>query len=221
MVADSPATLCTAAQFTTGPYVDLVRNYSNQGLSDLLTEATRYCESTVGRRLVPFTTTETHRAGGVDPDEYTDAANLPLDLQGTLGRSYAYAIGASTLIRHMDVNHYAPHYPELWSYSNVTITVFRSYGGNQQIAPTQIVSGPSPDSGHVWFQLGQFIPIGSQFNVTYSGGYTVAIPADLVRAGKLIAAWLAVRELNPEATGHDPDQLHNDAMLLLGNYERA
>jgi hypothetical protein len=220
-VADSPSTLCTAAQLTSGAFADLFRDYSTQGLNDLLIESTRYCEGLAGRRFAPFTTTETHRAEGVDPDEYTDAANLPLDLQGTLGRSYAYAIGASTLVRHMNLNEYAVRYPEMWTYSNTTITVYRSYGGNQTIAPAQIIAGPDPDSGHVFFQLGQFIPIGSQFNVAYSGGYTVSTPADLVRAGKLMTAWMAVRELNPEASEHDPDQLHTDAAMILENYERA
>lgn len=219
---DSPIPLCSAAQFTEGPFGDLVSSYSPQALSDLLVESTRLCESETGRRLAPFTLTspESHRAEGMDPDEYTDAANLPMDLQGTLGRSYAYALGASTLVRHCWLNEYAPRYPELWSYTDVSITIVRSYGGSETLTSAQFV-GADNDSGHIWFQLGLFIPIGSYVYVTYGGGYQVAIPADLVRAGKFMAAYVAVRELNPAATDHDPDQLHTDALLALSNYMRT
>ena len=77
-MADSPPLLCSAAAFTEGPFGDLVENYTPIALNNLLAEATRKCESAAGRRLVPFTNvTETHRAEGMDPDEYTDTANLP------------------------------------------------------------------------------------------------------------------------------------------------
>jgi hypothetical protein len=219
-VADSPVPLCTVAQFTESAFGDLVRDYSPQALSDLMIEATRACESEVGRRLAPFTSIpESHRCEGMDPDEYTDAANLPMDLQGTLGRSYAYALGASTLVRHCWLNEYAVRYPELWTYSNVQIKITRSYGGSEVLSSAQYV-GADYDSGHIWFQLGLFIPIGSYAYVTYSGGYQT-IPADLVRANKYMAASIAVRELNPNATDHDPDQLHTDALMYLANYART
>jgi hypothetical protein len=65
-----------------------------------------------------------------------------------------------------------------------------------------------------------FLPVGSRVQVTYSGGYTT-VPADLVRACKFMAASIVVRELNPEATDHDPDQLHTDALMYLSNYART
>jgi hypothetical protein len=220
-VADSPVPIVSAAQFQAGPLGDLVKGYSPQALSDLLSEATRECESEAGRRLVPFANMpETHRAEGMDPDEYTDSANIPMDIQGTLGRSYAQALGVTTLVRHCQLNEYAVRYPELWTYTSISIQVVRSYGGNQVLSASQY-QGPEPDSGHVWFQLGQFIPLGSLIRVTYSGGYTVAIPADLVRAGKFMAAYLAVRELNPDASDHNPDELHSDALMALANYVRS
>ena len=220
-MADSMTPLCTAAQFIAGGFGDLVRGYDTSALDDLLAEATRECESETGRRLVPFTSVpETHRAEGADQDEYTDSANLPMDLQGTLGRSYAYALGASTLVRHCWLNEYAVRYPELWTYSNVQITIIRSYGGSENLSSAQYV-GAENDSGHVWFQLGKFIPIGSLIRVSYSGGYTVAIPADLVRAGKFMTAYLAVRELNPGTSDHNPDELHTDALMALSNYMRT
>lgn len=219
-MADSPMPLCSPAQFMDGALADLVRGYSPQGLMDLLLEGTRRCEDMTGRRLAPFNgVTETHRAQGMDPDEYTDAANLPMDLQGTLGRSYAYALGASTLVRHCWLNEFAPRYQEMWTYANVQITVIRSYGGSQDLTSAQYV-GAEVDSGHIWFQLGQFIPIGSLIRVTYGGGFTLGTPASLVRANKWISAEIALRELNPAETDHNPDQLHEAAIEWLDPWMR-
>ena len=220
-MADSPVPLCSPAQFKDGAFADLVKGYTDQGLTDLLIEGTRRCEDVTGRRLAPFDgLTETHRAEGIDPDEYADSANIPLDLQGTLGRSYAYALGASTLVRHCWLNEYAVRNPELWTYSSVSVTIIRSYGGSQVLTASQL-TGPEADSGHLWFQLGTFLPVGSLIRVAYSGGYTAATPASLVRANKFMSAYLAVKELDPEATDHNPDQLHQDALEWLDPWMRA
>jgi hypothetical protein len=223
-MADSPSPLCTEAQFSSGAFSDLASGWTNstgQPLADLLVEATRACESECNRRLAPFTVTnESHRAEGMDPDEYTDSANLPMDLQGTLGRSYAHALGASTLVRHVWLNEFAPRYPDLWTYSVSQLQIVRSYGGSENLSPSQY-HGPDADSGHVFLNLGIFAPIGSYFYATYSGGYTVATPGDLVRACKNMAAWMIVTELNPEDTQHDPDRLHATALMLLQNYDRS
>lgn len=220
-MADTPTLLCTEAQFKTGAFADLVSKYPEQGLTDALSEATRECEDLCDRRLAPFTSlVETHRAEGMDPDEYTDAANLPMDLQGTLGRSYAYALGASTLVRHCWLDQFPPRYADLWSYSNVQVTIIRSYGGSENLTTATQIVGPELDSGHLWFQLGTFLPIGSLIRVTYGGGYTVAIPASLVRAGKYMTASIIVRELDPGSTGHNPDQLYNDALRVLKPFMR-
>jgi len=218
-VADSATPLCNWAQFTSGAFADLGRNYTPDAQTAVLLEATRLCEQSVSRRLAPFTAMpETHRAQGMDPDEYTDAANLPLDLAGTLGRSYAMALGASTLVRHCWLNEFAPRYPEFWTYSNVSIQIVRSYGGSQTLTAANL-QGPEPDSGHVWFNLGLFIPIGSLVRVTYSGGYTT-MPADLVRAGKLMTASLIIRELAPSSQSRDPEMLHTEAEMALAGYGR-
>lgn len=220
-MADSVVPLCSAAQFTAGAFGDLVSDYSSGALNDILAEATRLCEDETGRRLAPFTgITQTYRATGIDPDEYSDNANLPMDLQGTLGASYASALNASPLVRHMWLQEYAPRYEDMWAYSDVSITVVRSYGGTQELAQANILGGPEPDTGHIWFQLGMFIPVGSRLVATYSGGYTVTVPASLVRACKYMAAWLVVRELDPDDTAHDPDLLLEDAMKILGQWGR-
>lgn len=221
-MADTVTPLATAAQMTEGAFADLVRSFTTQALNDLMIEATRECEGDIGRRLAPFTgLTESHRAEGIDPDEYADSANLPMDLQGTLGRSYAMALGASTLVRHCWLNEYAPRHPELWAYSNVQITLVRSYGGTQSVSQSQILT-TNPDTGHVLFQLGLFMPIGTVIQVTYGGGYQTT-PADLVRACKYMAASIAVTELDPmlQSHGHDPDLLRDKASTILDAYARS
>ena len=223
-MADAPVPLATAAQMSEGPLGDLIRSFSPTAQADLMIEATRACEGEVGRRLAPFTQLpETHRAEGIDPDEYADAANLPMDIQGTLGRSYAMALGASSLVRHVWLNEYAVRHPEYWQYANMNITLIRSYGGTQTVSPAQILT-TSPDTGHVFFQLGLFLPIGSTISISYDGGYQT-IPADLVRACKYMAASIAVTELSPEMAashgGHDPDFLHEKAVTILDAFVRS
>jgi hypothetical protein len=222
-VADAPTPLATFAQLSEGPFADLVQGYTSpSSQTDLMVEATRACESITDRRLAPFTgVTETHRAGGVDPDEYADSANLPMDIQGTIGRSYARSLGATTLVRHVWLNEHAVRYPECWTYGAVSLQIVRSYGGSQDLTATQ-VTGPEPDSGHVFFQLGTFLPIGSWIRVTYSGGYQT-VPADLVRACKYKAAALAARELDPVQMDarKDPDALDKAACTMLTPYMRA
>lgn len=223
MPVDNPTPLATAATFNEGALADLARSYSPTALNDILIQATRACETECGRRLAPFTLTETHRAEGIDPDEYSDSSNLPLDLIGSLGRSYAYSLGVNSLVRHVWLNEYAPLYQEMWTYSGITVNLVRSYGGNQAVATTQTLSGPEPDTGHLWFNLGLFMPVGSLMKVTYSGGYTT-VPADLVRACIYMAGAIIVRELDPLAQtghGHSPEALEAVAISWLSPYVRS
>ena len=100
------------------------------------------------------------------------------------------------------------------------MTVIRSYAGTETLQQAQILDGPD-NTGHLWFQIGTLVPVGSRLRNTYSGGFRSAVPADLVRAAKLVSAWLAIGELNPGSTDHDPDKLYTDALLILANYARA
>lgn len=218
-MADSPVPLCSAAQFNEGAFKDLASGFSATALNDILLEATRLCEEDCSRRLAPFTMTETHMASGINPDEYAESANFPLDIQGTLGMSYARALGGTSLVSHVWLNEMPVRYPEMWAYSGVTVTVTRSYGGSQILGPGQILSGPD-DTGHIRFTLGTFVPIGSGVTVAYSGGYTVAVPASLVRAGKYMTASIIVRELDPDDARHDPDLLREEAMAILVPWQR-
>jgi hypothetical protein len=220
MAADAPTPLCTWAQLTEGALGDLVRSITSpQAQTDLLSEATRICESATQRRLTPFTgLVETERSTGIDPDEYIDAGNVPLDLAGTLGKSYAYAMGTTSLVRHGWLQQWAPQFQDLWTYSIQNITIHRSYGGDQPVN-LATVRGPDPDTGHLWYNIGTFLPVGSMVTYVYGGGYQT-IPADLVRAGKFVAASLALKELDPSERGHDPDVLLADAHEILADYSR-
>ncbi|HET9893700.1 MAG TPA: hypothetical protein VFQ44_01955 [Streptosporangiaceae bacterium] len=218
MAADTPIPLCTSEQFLAGPFADLAAEVSGDMLTQFLIEGTRICEDEAGRRLAPFTLTETHRAEGVDPDEYPGVANMPMDIRSTLGMSYAQALGTQDLVRHCWLHQYASKYPEMWAYSDVSVTIIRSYGGT--MSSPLILSGPEPDTGHLWFQLGTYLPIGSRIQVTYSGGYQ-PVPASLVRANRYTTAYLIVRELNPGITDHNPDQLKKDAIDILGKWGQS
>lgn len=218
MDADTGAPLCTYSQFTGGAFQDLVAGFSQDAVNDILIEATRKCEGITGRRLAPFTMTETQRASGIDPDEYAATSNIATSISGTLGMSEASSLSVTNLIRHFWVREFPVRYQELWTYSGVAVTVYRSYGGNQAIASGQIILGPD-DGGHLWFQLGQFIPVASYIQVTYSGGYTTT-PADLLRACKFIAASIAIDELNPEDSEHNPDRLMALGEKWLAGYMR-
>lgn len=223
MAADSPTPLASSADMETGMFADLIRDYSPDGRDQLMIDATRVCEGIAGRRLAPFTAIpESHRATGIDPDETSFSTGIPVSVQATLGMSYASSLGSGAdMVRHVWLNEFAPRYPDMWTYSDLSVTVFLSIGGSQQFPAAQLI-GAEPDSGHIWFQLGSFIPPGSQISVTYSGGYTT-VPADLARACKLQAAVLALGELDPAGTqyGHDANTLSKQAESILCRYEHA
>jgi hypothetical protein len=223
MAADTVVPLLTWPQFIEGAFKDLGRSFSTQAQTDYLGEATRLCEEHVDRRLAPFAAAiETHRADGIDPDEYMDSGAMPLDLAGSLGRNWAASFGSTAMIRRMHLAEYAPRYPDMWAYSNVSITIVRSYGGNEVLPVGKLLMGPQPDTGFTWFELGQFIPAGSMIQVTYGGGYQT-VPGSLVRAGKYMLASILVTELDPSGAthNHDPDVLRGKAEEILTPYMRT
>ncbi|WP_055588641.1 hypothetical protein [Peterkaempfera griseoplana] len=222
MAADTPTPLASAADMQAGQYADLVRTYSPEALDTLMIEATRDCEDACDRRLAPFTgLPESHRAQGVDPDELPGDAGIPVSIQATISQSYADAMGgAGGMVRHVWLNQYATRYPDMWAYANLQVSLILTQGGVQSVGPAQVV-GAEPDSGHVWFQLGTYLPPGSLIRVTYDGGYQT-VPASLGRACKLMAASIAATELNPMGEGdHDPAKLRKQALDALANYQRT
>lgn len=220
-MGDPGTPLASIEDFQIGPFADLASAIAPTALEAYLLEGTRLCEDMTERRLAPFTVTETLRASALDPDEYAESASIPMDIQGTLGMSYATTLGAVTLVRHAWLHEHPPRYQDMWAYSGLTVEIIRSYGGTETLIPSQVLDGPD-ETGHLWFQLGQFIPVGSRIRCTYSGGYTVAVPAPLVRANKLLTAEIIIRELDPDITvPAGPDELHADAVAVLANWSRA
>lgn len=219
MAVDLPIPLATVQDFQEGPFNDLTRGYSTPAMTNLMVRATRACESLCDRRLAPFTNlTETQRAQALDVEDALDAY-IPLDPTSQLGFSRALSLGSTLLVRHFWVAHNPPQYADLWTGGSITsITLRRSFSGIQIVDTSQIQF--EPDTGHVRFQLGTFVPPGTTIVVVYSGGYTT-VPADLVQACKLMAASIAVRELDPiQSSGHDPDLLRMDAEMWLDPYMR-
>lgn len=221
MAADTPIPLATSADMLSGQFADLCRDYDLADLDQTMIDATRICEGNAGRRLAPFTgVPESHRATGSDPDESANPGGIPVSMQSTLSMSYASALGAGAdMVRHVWLNEYAPCYPEMWTYSDLSVTVFQPVGGSQAF-PISTLIGAEPDSGHIWFQIGSYVPVASLIRVTYSGGYTT-VPADLVRACKQTAAVLILGEIDPAGTeySHDPGKLTAMAEKILGRYQ--
>ncbi len=218
MAADSATPLCTWAQFTSGAFADLARRYTDPNAqTQLLLESTRMCESECDRRFAPFTNmVETQRADALDVEDALDAY-VPLDPTSQLGFSRAQSLGSTLLVRHFWVREAPPRYPEMWTGSISQISLLRSFSGTQDVVTSTIQY--EPDTGHVRFQLGTFVPPGTTIKCIYSGGYTT-IPADLARAGKLMTASLVVRELQPGSQQHDPELLRDEAVALLAPYVR-
>lgn len=218
-MTDDVTPLATTADLLAGPFADLFMQFDPDVVDGFLADATRICEDETDRRLAPFTgLIESHRATGIDPEEYGDAGGIPIDPAGVVGASYAAALGSTSLVRHVYLDQYAPRYPEMWSYSDLNVLILRSFGGTQLI-PADRVTGPEADTGHLWFPLGTYLPAGSLVRVTYSGGFTT-VPRSLSRACRLMAAHLAVGELRPGQTTHDADTLRTQAVEILASYIR-
>ena len=219
MAVDTPTPLATVAQFQSNPLANLTSGFTAQAQSDLMVMATRECESACDRRLAPFTNlVETMRADSLDVEDALDAY-VPLDPTSQLGFSRAQSLGSTLLVRHFWVRENPPRYADMWTGSIASINLYRSFSGQQLVAVPTLQY--EPDTGHVRFQLGSFVPPGTTIQVTYSGGYST-VPADLVSACMFMAASIAVKMLDPVdgRSGHDPDALRTEAIEKLGPYVR-
>ncbi len=214
-------TLATFAQVAEGALSDLVSGITSATAQlDLMDEATRACETVADRRLAPFVgLVESHRLEGVDPDEYPAGSGLPITLE-TMGRgSLGTVLGVGdNLVRHVWLDQFAPRYADLWAYSNVTVTLTDTAGAVQTLSSAQLLA-PQVDSGHLWLPVGTWAPIGSWASITYSGGYTIATPADLTRACKYMAAAIAADDLDP--LNQQSAALRAKAEALLCPYQRS
>ncbi|MEZ0089931.1 hypothetical protein [Streptacidiphilus sp. EB129] len=211
-MADTVAPLATAAQLSEGPLADLVRDYSTTAVADLLMEATRMLEDHADRRLAPFTgVVESQRAMGLDVEDALDAY-VPLDPTSQLGFSRGASLGSTMLVRHFWLREFPPRNPEFWSGSLTSVDLLRSFSGTQTVDTSQLQY--EPDTGHVRFQLGTFVPPGTTIVATYSGGYST-VPSSLVRACKFAVASLVMSELDPASQSHDPDELWARATVIV------
>jgi hypothetical protein len=219
MPGDSGTPLVTWAQVSEGAFSDLLRGYDSPSVqADMLIEATRMAESLADRRLAPFTITETQRAEALDVEDALDAY-VPLDPQSQLGFSRGASLGSTMLVRHYWVRSFPPRFPEYWTGSLVSVNLLRSFSGEQVVDPSTLQF--EPDTGHVRFQLGTFVPAGTTIVTQYTGGYTT-VPADLVRACKYLVASIAVIELDPMMDrGHNPLDLEATAVNILDMYTRG
>lgn len=185
-----PGALTTVARMTRR-YPQLVSKLDPETIQEAIIEATAQLEDMTSRRLTPFTNIiYENMLNGISPDEYgDDSAGMPVDIYGSLGISFANALGASDLVRHFFLDQYAPAYSELWTYDIQSMEIFLTYGNSQPIDfRAGGIVGPEVNSGHCWIRLGTFAPEGTRIKVVYSGGFTGGIPASLQRACLFLAA---------------------------------
>lgn len=215
--------LISGADFTGfGSNAELVQNttiWTPDAIASLIARATRGIESKCDRRLAAFSNlTESARATGIDMDG-SAMADIPVDMQASLGMSQAKAFGNSRLVRDFWLDQFAPHYPDLWSYNLTAVQVIIPYGGTQNL-PIGTIEGPEADSGHLRFQLGTFCPLGSTVRFTYSGGYTIP-PEDLQLACIFQATKYLLLGAEPEMrAGMNTADLDTEIASLLVPYLR-
>lgn len=224
IVSASPLPLATAAQFQRR-FPSLIKSGSASDpdeLAQLMVEATAFIEDSTDRRLTPFTGhvfTDTLR--GLNPDEYGDNADSPLDIYGSLGLSQANAFGTDDLVRNWWIDQTAPHYPELWTYDIASINLYLTFGNTIAVDPTSI-EGPQKDTGHARFRLGTFAPEGTTIEVIYGGGYTVGIPPSLSRLCLYQAAKFVMLDMEPQDRDkHNFQEIDTQCLMLLANWSRS
>lgn len=199
---------------------EILRNVTDPAAQTrLMTWATRSIENQCERRLAPFTgLTESQRATGVDTGILA-GSDMPLDLTGALGRSQALAFASTNMVRDIWLREYAPVLQDQWSYTVTQIQLVRAYGDTELVNPSQI-EGPEPDTGHLRFRLGTFIPEATTVRVTYDGGYQ-QVPDDLQLACIYRAFKFAVIGAEPETRKEmSTAELDAEVLTLIAPYIR-
>ena len=218
-VPTDPVPLATAAAFTKR-FPILAQDKEPDVLAEIMVEATAEIESRTGRRLAPFSGhMYQDRLWGIDPEEYgSDTLQIPIDIYGSLGISYASAMGASNLVRHFWLDQFAPFYPENWQYVIEQMYIILTYGNRQKIDLTTggLIAGPDVTDGHCWLRLGTFAPEGTRIYVVYSGGYIGGIPPDLSRACLFQAAKFVILEAEQQLrSGMSLNEIDHQIDMLL------
>ena len=190
-----------------------------------LVDATREIEDRTSRRLAPFTGhIEESGLVGINPNEYgSGGGNMPMSLQGSLGESYANALGVNDLVRRFWINEYAPRYPEMWEYQITDMSILTTYGGLQSIGPNGgMVIAMEKTNGFVWLQSGTFGPEESRIQVTYNGGYVYDMPGSLQRACLLQAVEFLIMESEPQQRAHmSIDELERQITKLVAPWVKG
>lgn len=212
--------LASVDDMTGTAYSVLLRGTAPAQQQSVMVRASRAIESRCTRRLSPFTgIVQTERAQGVDT--FTAGYAGPLPLLGAIGQAQAAALGGlGDQVRDVWLDEHAPTWPELWTYSDVSVTVAWPWGGGQTL--TSDFEGPEPDTGHLRLPLGAYCPVGSTIRVTYSGGYTLGTPDELREAALLQAAKFLIVRMEPQARpGMDTADLEAEIVHLLADYART
>jgi hypothetical protein len=223
VAVDRVTPLATPTQMEQSNLRHLIVGLEEEEKRDLMVRATRACESYTSRRLAPFEgLVENHRAEGSDVDE-GGGYGLAGDLAAQLGMAHNRAFAASgSMVRHCWLREFAPIFQDMWEYSDVRVALHHSIGSTDQVGAFSLIGdGPEPDTGHLWFRLGVYLPIGSRVRVTYSGGYKT-VPGDLVQACRLLAAADVVDEDNfPRGSTSTKDERIRNANGDGGFTDRA
>lgn len=220
MTAPFYTPIATPTDMSSGALSFMFRGVTAAYQQSVMIRASRAVEARCGRRFAPFTVTESSTAEGVSMFGAGADSDLPLPMAGALGLSRARALGATSLVQDFWVSQCAPLWPELWTYTGLTVQLRRTWGDIQNLAATQLV-GPETDTGHVRMPIGTYCPVGTTIVATYSGGYTLGMPDELVQAVKLQAAKSLIVEIEPEARpGMDTGDLEAEIIDLLAPYAR-
>jgi hypothetical protein len=165
-----------------------------------LVDATREIEDRTSRRIAPFTGhLEEMALVGTNPNEYGGGGNdLPMSLQGSLGQSYASALGINGLIRRFWLDEYAPRYPEMWEYEVTELLVQTTYGSYQDVLSSNGLIDLEKTNGFAWLTIGFFAPEESRVRIVYNGGYVYDTPGSLQRACLLQAVEFLIMESEPQ-----------------------
>lgn len=223
-VDPDPAALATVADFQIR-MPELAKNYDPLLIAETLVEATDQIETLTSRRLAPFSDyVYEDRLYGIDPNEYGDTTlGTPMPWAGTLGASYADALGDNNLIRHFWLDQFAVHHPELWTYNLQSIVLDLTYGNTMTVDfANGGLTGPAKTDGHCWMRIGTFAPEGTRITVTYGGGFTVGIPPALKRACIYQAAKFLIVDAEPVLRAAiNTDELDAQITSILAPWARG
>lgn len=220
MSTPTPPMIATQDDLNRGAFAKIVKVYlagnDPSYLDARLAGAAQTIEDLCGgRRFMPFTVTENSIADGINIDQGMDiglrdmggfAANLDF------GRPSSYG----DLVRDLWVDETPPTRTDLWTYSDVSISIRPLWGGWLTVDSTMFV-GPD-ETGHITLNLGVVCPIGSRVTITYSGGYQ-PYPLALVEACRLETVRQLMLEIDPGHAQHiDETELLADIYSKLDPY---